>query len=221
MTEQKKEVKTHILYHLRREYKKDSFNEYISKDNPFEQFEIWFKQVLEENFLEPNAMVLSTATKEGIPSARVVLLKRFDKEGFIFFTNYNSQKGREIDENPNASLLFYWDKLERQVRINGLVVKIQPEESDEYFQTRPYLAKIGVWASKQSEPLKSRFALLREVVRYSLKFPHYVPLPPFWGGYKLIPYFFEFWQGRKSRLHDRISYRKNPDGSWTKQRLSP
>lgn len=221
MGEQIKEDQIHILYHIRREYKKESFSEHTSQDDPFRQFEIWFKHVLEENFLEPNAMVLATATKEGIPSARVVLLKRFDKDGFIFFTNYNSQKGREIDENPNASLLFYWDRLERQVRINGLVTKIQPEESDEYFQTRPYFAKIGAWASKQSEPLKSRFALLREVVRYSVKFSHYVPLPPFWGGYKLIPNYFEFWQGRKSRLHDRISYRKNPDGSWTKQRLSP
>ncbi|MGQ9819499.1 MAG: pyridoxamine 5'-phosphate oxidase [Candidatus Kapaibacteriales bacterium] len=221
MADQIRARESHILYHLRREYDKESFSEKNSKDDPFEQFEIWFKQVLEENFLEPTAMVLSTATKDGIPSARVVLLKRFDREGFVFFTNYNSQKGREIAENPNASLLFYWDRLERQVRINGVIIQIQPEESDEYFQTRPYFSKIGAWASKQSEPLKSRFALLREVVRYSLKFPNYVPLPPFWGGYRLIPNYFEFWQGRKSRLHDRIAYRKNPDGSWTKQRLSP
>lgn len=221
MENQQNDSLSKVIQQLRRDYGKNAFNEYVAKDDPFEQFEVWFKDVLAAEFLEPNAMVLSTATKEGLPSARVVLLKKFDKEGFVFFTNYNSQKARELLENPYASILFYWDKLERQVRITGVIRKISVEESEEYFQTRPYFSKIGAWASRQSEPLKSRFTLLRQVILYSFKFPTFVPLPPHWGGYKLIPNYFEFWQGRKSRLHDRIAYRKNTDGSWSKQRLYP
>ncbi len=221
MKEGKEDSFINIIQSLRRDYSKGSFNEGIAKDNPFEQFKIWFEEVLNGDFLEPNAMVLSTATKDGIPSSRVVLLKKIDNRGFVFFTNYESQKGRELSENPNASLLFYWDKLERQVRINGIVEKISSEESDEYFQTRPYLSKIGSWASKQSQTLASRFALMREVAKLTFKFPQYVPLPPFWGGYRLMPSYFEFWQGRESRLHDRISYRLQPNGIWIKQRLYP
>ncbi|MCX7879816.1 MAG: pyridoxamine 5'-phosphate oxidase [Ignavibacteria bacterium] len=206
---------------LRRDYSRNKFDEKTAKDNPFEQFEIWFEEVLRMDFLEPNAMVLATSTKNGIPSARVVLLKKFDKTGFVFFTNYESQKGREIEENPNAALLFYWDKLERQVRINGIITKTSWEESNEYFQTRPYLSKIGAWASKQSQELKSRFTLIRSVANYIIKYANFVPLPPFWGGYRLVPNYFEFWQGRESRLHDRIAYYLQENGSWRKQRLYP
>lgn len=221
MNNKNSESLSHILFQLRRDYGKNAFNEQIAKDDPFEQFESWFNEVLAAGFLEPNAMVLATSSKDGIPSARMVLLKKFDKEGFIFYTNYNSPKARDIAENPYASLLFYWDKLERQVRINGEIKKISLPESDEYFQTRPYFSKIGAWASRQSQHLKSRFSLLREVIHYSLKFPSYVPLPPHWGGFKLFPNYFEFWQGRESRLHDRISYSKEQDGSWRKKRLYP
>jgi pyridoxamine 5'-phosphate oxidase len=210
-----------VLQSLRRDYQQGKFDETTAKDNPFDQFSQWFEEVLNANFLEPNAMVVSTVNSEGVPSSRVVLLKKFDERGFVFFTNYESQKANEIAINPNVSLLFYWDKLERQVRINGKAEKIPPEESDEYFQTRPYLSKIGAWASKQSQPLKSRFTLMREVAKLTLKFPAYVPLPPFWGGYRVVPYYFEFWQGRPSRLHDRIAYKLQSDGSWSKQRLYP
>jgi pyridoxamine 5'-phosphate oxidase len=221
LKEEKEESFINIVQSLRRDYAKGSFSESIAKDNPFEQFKIWFDEVLQNEFLEPNAMVLSTATKEGIPSARVVLLKNIDSRGFVFFSNYESQKGKELAENPNASLLFYWDKLERQVRINGTVEKLTFEESDAYFQTRPYLSKIGSWASKQSQILPSSFTLMREVAKFTFKFPKYVPLPPFWGGYRLIPSYFEFWQGRESRLHDRISYQLQSNGNWIKQRLYP
>jgi len=218
---EEKESIFQILQSLRRDYTQGKFDETSAKDDPFEQFKEWFAEVLNSNFLEPNAMVLSTSTSEGIPSSRVVLLKKFDERGFVFFTNYESQKAREIEENPNVSLLFYWDKLERQVRINGKAQKISKEESEEYFITRPYLSKIGAWASRQSQPLKSRFSLMREVARLTMKFPLNVPLPPFWGGYRVVPNYFEFWQGRPSRLHDRIAYYLLPDGSWKKQRLYP
>ncbi len=210
-----------VLQSLRKDYGKGAFNEKVALNNPIEQFKLWFDEALKSSIQEPNAMVLTTASKEGIPSSRVVLLKAFDERGFVFYTNYNSKKGRELQENPHACLLFYWDILERQVRINGIVEKISEEESNEYFQTRPYLSKIGAWASNQSEPLSSRFALMRKVFQFTLKFPNYVPLPPHWGGYRLIPNYFEFWQGRESRLHDRICYELQSDNSWKKYRLYP
>lgn len=219
--EEEKDTIIKVLQSLRRDYTQGKFDETTAKDNPFEQFREWFNDVLQANFLEPNAMVVSTANKEGIPSSRVVLLKMFDEKGFVFFTNYESQKAREIEENPNVSLLFYWDKLERQVRINGKAEKISTEESNEYFQTRPYLSRIGAWASRQSQPLKSRFTLMREVAKLTMKYPFEVPLPPFWGGYRVVPFYFEFWQGRPSRLHDRIAYTLQSDGVWAKQRLYP
>ncbi len=221
MGEPEKETLIAILQSLRRDYTAGKLDETTAHDNPFEQFRIWFLEVLSQGFIEPNAMVLSTASKSGIPSSRVVLLKKFDERGFVFYTNYESQKGKELAENPYASLLFYWDKLERQIRINGKVEKTSVEESEEYFRTRPYLSRIGAWASKQSSPLRSRFTLMREVARLTLKYPVDVPLPPFWGGYRLVPNYFEFWQGRQSRLHDRIAYSIQPDGSWKKQRLYP
>lgn len=219
--EQKKESLFQAIQSLRKDYTQGRFDEKIAKDDPFEQFSEWFQLVLKSDFIEPTAMVLSTVDKYGIPSSRMVLLKKFDKRGFVFFTNYESKKGNDIANNPNVSLLFYWDKLERQVRIIGRAEKISQEESEEYFRTRPYLSRIGAWASKQSSPLKSRFTLMREVARLTIKFPSEVPLPPFWGGYRVVPNYFEFWQGRPSRLHDRIAYTLEIDGTWTKQRLYP
>jgi pyridoxamine 5'-phosphate oxidase len=205
---------------LRREYGKSQLDEKIAHDNPFLQFKLWFLDATEEGFLDTNAMTLATADKNGKPSARMVLLKKYDEKGFVFFTNYNSSKGRELSENPFAALLFFWDKLERQIRIQGSVEKISEKESYEYFRTREYTSKLGAWASEQSSPLKSRFKLLRNVVNYMRRFPREVPLPPFWCGYLLIPDEYEFWQGRKSRLHDRIRYFK--DGNiWRKERLYP
>ncbi len=205
---------------LRRDYTKGKFDISNAEDSPFKQFEKWFADALNTDLVEPNAMVLSTATKDAKPSSRVVLIKYIDERGIVFYTNYNSRKGLEIGENPYASLLFYWDKLERQVRIEGQLVKISQKESEEYFKTRPYESKLGAWASKQSTTLDSRFTLIRRVVKYMQKFKTDVPLPPFWGGYRLIPNYFEFWQGRESRLHDRIAY-KLESGNWHKIRLYP
>ncbi len=208
------------LDNLRRDYTKDSFNEKTALKNPFEQFKVWFDDAVNYPMMEPNAMALSTVNSEGKPSSRIVLLKRYDENGFVFFTNYESRKGKELEKNPYASLLFYWDRLERQIRIEGITEKISSEESDDYFQSRPYESRLGAWASKQSEVLPSRFTLIREVAKLLVKYPAKVPLPPFWGGYRLKPDIFEFWQGRPSRLHDRIRYSKR-GGLWVVERLYP
>ncbi|OGU10302.1 MAG: pyridoxamine 5'-phosphate oxidase [Ignavibacteria bacterium GWA2_35_8] len=209
------------LSNLRRDYTKGSFSEKTAKENPFEQFKLWFEEVLAAEMLEPTAFVLSTSTKDRKPSSRVLLLKQFDEKGFVFYTNYDSRKGKEIEENPNAAILFFWDKLERQIRIEGKIEKISEVESDKYFQTRPYTSKLGTWASEQSSPLSSRFKLIRQVAQFMAKYPVNVPLPPNWGGYRLIPDVFEFWQGRESRLHDRLQYNKNENGKWVITRLYP
>jgi pyridoxamine 5'-phosphate oxidase len=208
------------LADLRRDYKQGEFSEHSALANPFEQFKIWFQDALDAEMLEPNAMTLATSSRDGKPSSRVLLLKNFDIRGFVFFTNYESQKAEQLTENPQASLLFYWDKLARQIRINGVCEKISEKESDEYFQTRPYTSRLGAWASKQSKPLSSRFTLMRQVAALMMKYPKNVPLPPYWGGFRLIPEYFEFWQGRESRLHDRIAYTIKDD-VWIKQRLYP
>jgi len=204
----------------RRDYKKMSFNEDVANDSPFEQFRIWFEQALDSDFLDPNALALSTADKNGRPSSRMVLLKEYDNKGFIFFTNYDSRKGKEISENRYASMLFFWDKLERQIRIEGKLEKISNSESYDYFKTRPYTSRLGAWASKQSSQLSSRFKLMKEVAILMAKYPKDVPLPPYWGGFRLVPDSFEFWQGRESRLHDRIKY-DLISGYWKKKRLYP
>ena len=208
------------IYSLRRDYNSGKFDVSNAADTPFKQFEAWFDVVMKSDFIEPTAMVLSTATLNGKPSSRVVLLKKADENGFIFYSNYDSRKGNEIKNNPAGSLLFYWDKLERQVRIEGIIEKISKEESEKYFNTRPYESRLGAWASRQSEKLVSRFSLIREVAKLMLKYPVDVPLPDFWGGYRLIPEYYEFWQGRESRLHDRIAYQKN-GSDWNKFRLYP
>ena len=208
------------LNQLRRDYKKDKFSEKTALSDPYKQFEIWLGLAVEIGMYDPNAMVFASSDKAGNTSARVVLLKNYDNRGLVFFTNYESHKANDILENPKATLLFYWDKLERQIRFSGHVEKVTEEESNAYFQTREYTSKIGAWASLQSKKLTNRFTLLRRVAGYMAKYPVNVPLPPYWGGYRLMPDTIEFWQGRESRLHDRIQYMKNGD-KWDIIRLYP
>ena len=188
--------------------------------NPIKQFAKWYKTVLKSGLKEPTAMTLATASKGGVPSARTVLLKGYDEKGFLFFTNYGSRKGRELSENPFAELLFYWMDLRKQVRISGRVEKVSKEESEKYFKTRPLNSQIGAWASRQSKIIRDRKFLEEKYKEYSEKYKEDVPLPPFWGGFRLIPERFEFWQGRENRLHDRICYLKK-NGEWEIMRLAP
>jgi len=189
--------------------------------DPLAQFTAWLADAEAAGIRLPEAMILATATAAGVPSARTVLFKGLDDGGFAFFTNYESRKARELAENPVAALLFYWAGLGRQVRIEGEVERIPDTESDAYFRTRPYGSRIGAWASPQSEPIESRQALERRVGELEARFADGdVPRPPFWGGFRLVPDALEFWQHRENRLHDRIRYRRAPDG-WTIERLAP
>jgi len=189
--------------------------------DPFRELEQWHHAAEKAKMVEPTAMVLATSTPDGKPSARVVLLKSLTNDGLVFFTNYESRKGRELRQNPRAALLFYWDILLRQVRVEGRVSVLSEAESYEYFKTRPLMSRIGAWSSKQSEVLPDREILEKEVERLKQKFAgKEIPLPPFWGGFRLIPSEFEFWQGRESRLHDRFRYSLRR-GQWTIERLSP
>lgn len=208
------------LSQLRRDYQKGTLDESSLSKNPYEQFKHWFDEAVNAEIPDANGMAVSTVSPEGKPSSRMVLLKKYDESGFVFFTNYDSQKGKDIENNPHVSLLFFWKELEKQIRIDGTAVKISHEESDEYFQSRDYTSRLGAWASKQSNPLSSRFSLLRDVTRIMVQYPKNVPLPPFWGGFRVEPILFEFWQGRKSRLHDRFQYKKEND-IWKVQRLYP
>lgn len=188
--------------------------------NPLKQFEKWFEEVLASGLEEPNAMVLSTVN-EGKPSARIVLLKDLDS-GFKFFTNYGSKKGQEMEENPQVALTFFWKELERQVRIEGLVEKVSADESDEYFKSRPRGSQIGAWVSHQSAAIASREVLEATNAELEARFEgKEIQRPDHWGGYRVIPTYIEFWQGRPSRLHDRLAYTKKEDNSWKIERLSP
>lgn len=191
--------------------------------NPIRQFERWFADANASGMSEQDAisMTLATAGNDGQPTARIVLVKSFDDQGFVFFTNYNSRKGQELAENSRACLLFYWSPLWRQVRIEGEVKKVSKEESDEYFLSRPLGSKLGAWASDQSQPVKSRHQLEERFEEFSLKFADNVPRPPHWGGYRVKPETIEFWQGRENRLHDRLRYDLQPDGEWLIERLAP
>jgi pyridoxamine 5'-phosphate oxidase len=189
--------------------------------DPFLQFDRWFAEARKTSLAYPEAMALATATPDGAPSVRMVLLKEVDERGFCFFTNYESRKGMELAGNPRAALLFYWEPFERQVRIEGAIEKLTEEESFAYFQTRPRGSRIGAWASQQSAVIKDRAALQKKVDEYSRKFPgNDVPLPPYWGGFRCIPETFEFWQGRVNRLHDRLVFARDDDG-WKRVRISP
>ena len=189
--------------------------------DPFEQFERWFDATAAAGLHLPNALVLATADARGIPCARAVLLKDYDRNGFVFYTNYLSRKGRELDANPNACLLFSWEELERQVRIEGRVGKVSDAESDEYFATRPLGSRLGAWASPQSEVVPDRAALEARFADAKRRFGDAVPRPPHWGGYRIVPQAIEFWQGRENRLHDRICYRRGESSGWTVERLAP
>ncbi|HVO75161.1 MAG TPA: pyridoxamine 5'-phosphate oxidase, partial [Ignavibacteriaceae bacterium] len=209
------------LEEIRRIYSDEELRKSKADSDPFKQFSKWFDQAAEAEIPEPTAMILSTASRKGIPSVRTVLLKGFDKEGFIFFTNYNSAKGKNLSENPFAEALFLWKEIERQVRISGRAEKISREQSESYFKTRAYESKIGAWASEQGRLISSREFLEQRYKEYLKKYPNGdVPMPDYWGGYKLFPEKFEFWQGREHRLHDRIIYLKK-ENKWEKIRLSP
>jgi pyridoxamine 5'-phosphate oxidase len=207
---------------LRREYASARLDEADVSHDPFVQFARWFAEAQEAELAEPNAMSLATATADGAPSVRIVLLKGFDERGFVFFTDYRSRKGRELEENPRAALAFYWGELERQVRITGSVARTSAEESRAYFATRPLGSRLGAWTSHQSQVIPSRQALEEQLSEIERRFPDGgVPLPDHWGGYRLRPETLEFWQGRPSRLHDRIRYVRQADGAWHRERLSP
>ncbi len=208
------------LADLRRDYARESLTERDVDPDPIRQFEKWFEQAQRSEMIEPNAMTLATSTRDGRPSARVVLLKSVSANGFVFFTDYRSRKGSELEANPFVSLCFWWGDLQRQVRVTGTVARATREESEAYFHTRPHGSQIGAWASHQSASLDSRETLEKEVARLEREHLGEVPLPPHWGGYRVTPDSIEFWQGRPSRLHDRIVFARE-SGKWKIGRLSP
>jgi pyridoxamine 5'-phosphate oxidase len=206
---------------LRLNYTRQSLLEADVDSNPIQQFQTWFNQAVEANLLEPNAMTLATATPDGTPSARIVLLKGVDNRGFVFYTNYNSHKGQELAANPKAALVFLWGDLERQVRVEGTVEKIADSETEAYFHSRPQASQLGAWASEQSRVIPDRAVLERRLAELTQQYQDQtVPRPPHWGGFRVIPQAIEFWQGRPSRLHDRLRYRLE-SGNWIIERLSP
>lgn len=206
---------------LRKDYRLKTLNEEDVATTAIAQFSGWWDEAVHSQIDEVNAMTLATATKDGVPSARIVLLKSFDETGFTFFTNYRSAKGKTIEENAKAALVFFWKELERQVRIAGDVIKLSNEESDAYFNSRPPGSRIGAWASPQSEVIPSRHVLEENVEHYVAEFKEGIPRPPHWGGYVVKPQTVEFWQGRSNRLHDRILYTLQPNNSWKIERLAP
>jgi pyridoxamine 5'-phosphate oxidase len=209
------------LQDMRREYKQNELDEISVDETPFTQFQKWFQEVLNAQVLEPNAMILATSSLDNIPNIRAVLLKIFDEKGFVFFTNYQSDKAKEIEQNPNVALEFLWLDLERQVRIIGKCEKISYAESFAYFTKRSRGSQIGAWASHQSSIISSRDLLSMALLKMKEKFKNgEIPLPDFWGGYRVVPSKVEFWQGRESRLHDRILYTRNGD-KWEISRLAP
>ncbi|MDP4670799.1 MAG: pyridoxamine 5'-phosphate oxidase [Burkholderiaceae bacterium] len=206
---------------LRKSYERAALNESDSLADPRLQFEHWLNQAIEAEIPEPNAMTLATVSSDLRPSTRVVLIKGVDARGIVWYTNYNSRKGQELAGNPFAALQFHWVELERVVRIEGQVEKVSADESDAYFHSRPLDSRIGAWASPQSEPISGREVLVAAAAKYGAQFLLNPPRPPHWGGYRLVPEQWEFWQGRKSRLHDRLRYTPAADGAWHRERLAP
>ncbi len=209
------------IAHLRKSYERAELNESASHADPLAQFGQWLSEAIAAQVPEPNAMTLATVASNLRPSTRVVLIKGFDARGIVWYTNYNSQKGTELAGNPYAALQFHWVELERVVRIEGLVEKVPDEESDAYFNSRPLDSRIGAWASPQSEVIAGRSVLVANAAKYGAKFMLQPPRPSHWGGYRLKPDIWQFWQGRKSRLHDRLRYTLQGDASWLRERLAP
>ena len=209
--------------HARKEYEQATLDETTVAPDPIRQFSAWYDEAVAAGVPEPEAMTLATATPAGRPSARVVLLRGFDAQGFCFYTNYGSHKGRELTANPHAALTFHWPDLERQIRIEGCVERTTAAESDEYFRTRPSTSRIGAWSSPQSEVISDRGSLEALFARFRADHPadSAIPRPPNWGGFRVVPERIEFWQGRPSRLHDRLRFRRDADGAWTLERLAP
>jgi pyridoxamine 5'-phosphate oxidase len=205
---------------LRKSYERDALDEAASNADPRLQFELWLQQALDAAVPEPTAMTLATVGADGRPSTRVVLLKGCDARGLVWYTNYQSRKGRELAEHPQAALQFHWVELERVVRIEGRVEQVEGELSDAYYASRPLDSRIGAWASPQSQVIASRAVLVTEAAKFAAKHLLNPPRPPHWGGYRLVPDRWEFWQGRRSRLHDRLRYRADAQG-WVRERLAP
>lgn len=210
------------LANLRREYTQHGLSIAEVDPDPFTQFRRWFDQALAAQLPEPNAMTLATATSDGRPSARVVLLKGFDERGFVFYTNYQSRKGGELETNAWAALVFFWPELERQIRIEGRVERATAHESDTYFASRPPGSRLGAWASPQSQVIANRELLEQRLAELATTYgDQEIPRPPHWGGYRVLPTTFEFWQGRPNRLHDRVRYRLDAEQTWVVERLAP
>ncbi|MDM7941447.1 MAG: pyridoxamine 5'-phosphate oxidase [Hydrogenophaga sp.] len=206
---------------LRKSYEKAELSESASHADPLQQFTRWLEEAISSEVPEPNAMTVATVGSDLRPSTRVVLIKGFDERGIVWYTNYASRKGQELAGNPFAALQFHWVELERVVRIEGVVEKVSEAESDEYFLSRPLDSRIGAWASPQSQVIDSRTVLVTNAARYGAQFLLQPPRPPHWGGYRLKPDRWEFWQGRKSRLHDRLRYALESGGGWRRERLAP
>jgi pyridoxamine 5'-phosphate oxidase len=210
------------IANIRKDYSSQSLLETDVELNPIDQFQKWWDEAIKSEIDEVNAMTLATASSDGMPAARIMLLKGFDKNGFVFFTNYKSYKAMHLEENPKACLVFFWKELERQVRITGLVKRVSEKDSDEYFLSRPAGSQVGAWASSQSQVIQSREWLENRYLQLTEEFKQKeLKRPPHWGGYIVTPVIMEFWQGRPSRLHDRIQYSLEENGSWKIERLSP
>ena len=210
----------HRIAHLRKSYERAELDEGSAAEQPLVQFETWLQQAIASELPEPNAMTLATVGADGRPSTRVVLIKGVDERGLVWYSNFNSRKGQELAVNPAAALQFHWVELERVVRIEGLVERVSDADADAYYASRPLDSRLGAWASPQSQVIASRAVLVAQAARYAAQFALSPPRPPHWGGYRLVPDRWEFWQGRKSRLHDRLRYRL-VDGLWVRERLAP